>query len=38
MSEMQFVGEGDEEYAYVHFRYSTTGSKAAHEVVWVYRK
>ena len=34
----QFVGEGDSDTAYMHFRYTISGSNEIHEVMWVYQK
>ena len=34
----QFVGEGNSDTAYMHFRYTETGSTEKREVMWVYLK
>jgi hypothetical protein len=34
----QFVGEGDCDHAYMHFRYTEAGSEEKREVVWVYQR
>ena len=34
----QFVGEGNDEFAYMHFRYTLSGSDARLEQVWLYQK
>lgn len=34
----QFIGEGDSDAAYMHFRYTETGSEEKKEVMWVYLK
>jgi hypothetical protein len=34
----QFVGEGDSDDAYMHFRYTIPGSDAKLEQMWLYQK
>ncbi len=34
----QFVGEGDSDHAYYHFRYTEKQSNAKLEVVWLYQR
>ena len=33
-----FVGEGDSDHAYYHFRYTKRGSEAKWEEMWLYQK
>ena len=33
-----FVGEGDSDHAYYHFRYTKRGTEAKWEEVWLYQK